>query len=98
MSPIYTGVPAHGQIVPINASQPLELCGSQAQHNHSNALSLAQMSHTAECVLDQLETQPDGHHQLFALLTRNGIADGTLHIRSFQGKDADYGQEVKVPG
>ncbi|MEO4016095.1 hypothetical protein [Pseudomonas rossensis] len=72
--------------------------GSQAQHNHSGALSPALISHTTQLALDRLEAQPDGHYQLFALLTRNSIADGALHIRSFQGKNAYYGQEVKVLG
>ncbi|MBD1599114.1 hypothetical protein [Pseudomonas typographi] len=47
--------------------------------------------------MDQVERQPDAHHQLFALLARNGIADGALQIHTSQQTEANYRQQLNVP-
>jgi len=81
----------------VNASQPLEPTGSQALRLHPNALSPAKLSSKAKFALDRIETQPDGRHQLLALLVRHGINDGSLQFQSSQGAEAHYKQDVDAP-
>ncbi|MEE3505819.1 TAL effector repeat-containing protein [Pseudomonas sp. 10C3] len=86
MNPIQSGVSAQHHTASINAGQPLEPSGSQAQHNHPNGLSLAGMSRNTLYVLEQA----NGSHQLLAMLAINSIADNALHLQSTQGADAHY--------
>ena len=80
----------------INNSQPLTASHSPTQ-THPTALSLAGLSENAHYALRQLEAQPDGHHQLIALLVRHGIADGAVQLQSATGADAHYRHQVNVP-
>ncbi len=98
MNLIQLGIPIQRQSAPDHADQTVGQAGSVARPSHPNALSLALMSFNALHALDQIEGQPNGHHQLLALLVRNGIADNALHMQSNQGADACYGQDVNVPG
>ncbi len=97
MNPIQLPIPALRQGVPSDARKVVTQSISQKPYSHPDALSPAVMSTNAQLALDQIEAYPNGHHQLFALLARNGIADNTLHIQSNQGADAHFGQHVTVP-
>ncbi|GGM31921.1 hypothetical protein ACFQDN_21455 [Pseudomonas asuensis] len=96
MSPLLSGIPTQHYTGSINTDQPSAAARSPTPHAHLAALSLTSLSPNAHLALDQTEAQPNNHHQLMALLARNGIADGTMHLRSTQGADAHYEQQVNV--
>ncbi len=99
MNLIQSGAPTQLHVEPNSSSHQLAATSiSHARLSHPGTLSPALMSANAQLALDQSETQSNGHHQLLALLTRNGIVDSTLHMESNQGEDAHYGQRVIVPG
>lgn len=85
------------QATSLDASQPLSPSSLQTEQTHPSALPLARLSRNALLALTQVEAQPDPHHQLFALLAYNGIADGALHIHSSKLTEAEYRQQVAVP-
>lgn len=97
MNPLQSGLPAQYSTRSINTGQPLVAGSSYAQHAHPEALSLARLSRNAYSALDQVEAQPNGHHQLLALLVRGGIADSAMRLQSTQDESAHYVQQVDVP-
>ncbi|MBW5413579.1 hypothetical protein [Pseudomonas sp. MAG002Y] len=97
MDSIGSGIQMRYQATSLDASQPLSPSSLQTEQTHPSALPLARLSRNALLALTQVEAQPDPHHQLFALLAYNGIADGALHIHSSKLTEAEYRQQVAVP-
>ncbi len=98
MSPIHLGSPTPFIILQNDTGQPIAQPLSQTQHDHPGTLTPALLSPNAQLALDQVEAQPNGHHQLLALLARNAIADNAVHIKFNSGTDAHYTQDVNIPG
>jgi len=98
MNPIRSGIPAQQYAASNSVSQPLELSGSQAQHNHPVTLSPAQLSHNAHLDLNTLTAQPDVDYQRLASEVRNALQDGTLRLQSTSRMDATYQAVVNLPG
>jgi len=95
MNPLQSGIPSH-YTGSVNSAQSLEAPVAQTQPQHPQTLSLASLSTQAYHALNQTEAQPNGHHQLMALLAHNGITDGALQLRPTQGADAHYEQQVTI--
>ncbi len=98
MTTIQSGVSLQHQGVPRNTGLSNLPSSSQLPHSHPDALSHTFLSPNAHRALDQAEAQPDDHHQLLALLAKNGITDNALQLQSHQGANARYRQILTVPG
>ncbi|HBV39734.1 MAG TPA: hypothetical protein DEF05_08655 [Erwinia sp.] len=96
MNPLQSGIPSR-YTRSISSAQSVAAPGAEhTQLKHPQTLSLASLSTNAHWALNQSEMQPNGHHQLLALLASNAITDGALQLCSTRGAEAHYEQQVDV--
>ncbi len=98
MNSLQSVIPAHLRTLPSSGELLVAASISRLPHSHSDVLFPAVISLNAQRALDQAEAQPNDYHRLLALLAKNGIAESKLHMQSYQGADAHFGQNMTVPG
>jgi hypothetical protein len=96
MNHLQRSIPSQHYTISNDAGQPAQAVNSQTPNPHPPELTLAMLSLGAHIALERIEAQPNAHHQLMALLVRNGIDEGNMRVVFAQGADAHYEEQLHV--